>query len=84
LDDEVRATLCPDKLNSAQWLEVMEAAHGQGFNTTATIMYGHIEKYEHVARHLLKVRRLQEKTNGFTEFVILPFISHGSANLSER
>ncbi|MDA7726765.1 5-amino-6-(D-ribitylamino)uracil--L-tyrosine 4-hydroxyphenyl transferase CofH [Pseudomonadales bacterium] len=74
LDDEVRATLCPDKLNSAQWLEVMEAAHGQGFNTTATIMYGHIEKYEHVARHLLKVRRLQEKTNGFTEFVILPFI----------
>ena len=70
----MRATLCPDKLNSAQWLEVMEAAHGQGFNTTATIMYGHIEKYEHVARHLLKVRRLQEKTNGFTEFVILPFI----------
>jgi len=74
LDDEVRATLCPDKLNSEQWLEVMETAHGQGFNTTATIMYGHIEKYEHIARHLLKIRRLQAKTNGFTEFVILPFI----------
>ena len=74
LDDEVRATLCPDKINSAQWLEVMEAAHKQGFNTTATIMYGHIEKYEHVANHLLKVRRLQAKTGGFTEFVILPFI----------
>ena len=74
LDDEVRATLCPDKINTAQWLEVMEAAHGVGFNTTATIMYGHIEQYEHVARHLLRVRALQEKTGGFTEFVILPFI----------
>ncbi|MDG1231350.1 MAG: 5-amino-6-(D-ribitylamino)uracil--L-tyrosine 4-hydroxyphenyl transferase CofH [Pseudomonadales bacterium] len=74
LDDEVRATLCPDKINTAQWLEVMEAAHGQGFNTTATIMYGHIEQYKHVARHLLRIRDLQEKTGGFTEFVILPFI----------
>ncbi|XOV87516.1 MAG: 5-amino-6-(D-ribitylamino)uracil--L-tyrosine 4-hydroxyphenyl transferase CofH [Pseudomonadota bacterium] len=74
LDDEVRATLCPDKINTAQWLEVMEAAHGQGFNTTATIMYGHIEQYEHVAKHLLRVRALQAKTGGFTEFVILPFI----------
>ncbi len=74
LDDEVRQTLCPDKINTAQWFEVMEAAHKQGFNTTATIMYGHIERYEHVARHLLRVRELQEKTGGFTEFVILPFI----------
>lgn len=74
LDDEVRATLCPDKINTAQWLEVMEAAHGVGFNTTATIMYGHIEQYHHVARHLLRVRDLQAKTGGFTEFVILPFI----------
>jgi FO synthase len=74
LDDEVRQTLCPDKINTAQWFEVMEAAHGQGFNTTATIMYGHIEQYKHVARHLLRVRALQAKTGGFTEFVILPFI----------
>ncbi|MCY4533703.1 MAG: 5-amino-6-(D-ribitylamino)uracil--L-tyrosine 4-hydroxyphenyl transferase CofH, partial [Gammaproteobacteria bacterium] len=74
LDDEVRATLCPDKINTGQWLEVMKAAHEQGFNTTATIMYGHMEEYRHVARHLLRVRRLQMETNGFTEFVILPFI----------
>ncbi|MBT4491786.1 MAG: 5-amino-6-(D-ribitylamino)uracil--L-tyrosine 4-hydroxyphenyl transferase CofH [Gammaproteobacteria bacterium] len=74
LDDEVRATLCADKINTAQWLEVMEEAHAAGFNTTATIMYGHVEQYHHVARHLLKVRDLQEKTGGFTEFVILPFI----------
>ena len=74
LDDEVRASLCPDKINTAQWLEVMAAAHAQGFNTTATIMCGHIEQYRHVARHLLRVRDLQARTGGFTEFVILPFI----------
>ncbi len=74
LDDEVRATLCPDKINTAQWLEVMEAAHKVGFNTTATLMFGHIEGYEHVARHLLRLRGLQERTGGFTEFVVLPFI----------
>ncbi len=74
LDDEVRATLCPDKINSEQWLQVMEAAHKIGFNTTATIMCGHIEEYKHIARHLIKVRDLQKKTGGFTEFVILPFI----------
>ncbi len=74
LDDEVRETLCPDKINTEQWLEVMEAAHGEGFNTTATIMYGHMEQYHHVARHLIRVRDLQARTGGFTEFVILPFI----------
>ena len=74
LDDEVRATLCPDKINTAQWLEVMEAAHDSGFTTTATIMFGHMEQYEHVARHLLRVRDLQARTGGFSEFVILPFV----------
>ncbi len=74
LDDEVRAELCPDKINTSQWFQVMEAAHKVGFNTTATIMYGHIEKHEHVARHLLGLRDLQKRTGGFTEFVILPFI----------
>ncbi|MDZ7686385.1 MAG: hypothetical protein U5O39_16460 [Gammaproteobacteria bacterium] len=62
LDDEVRADLCPDKINTAQWFEVMEAAHAQGFNTTATIMFGHMEEYRHVANHLLRVRALQAKT----------------------
>jgi FO synthase len=52
----------------------MEAAHRQDFNTTATIMFGHVERYEHIARHLLRIRDLQEQTGGFTEFVILPFI----------
>lgn len=74
LDDEVRAILCPDKINTNQWLEVMEEAHNTGFKTTATIMYGHVEKLEHWARHLLRIRNLQKKTGGFTEFVPLPFV----------
>lgn len=74
LDDEVRAILCPDKINTAQWLEVMRAAHGAGFRTTATIMYGHVDHLEHWARHLLRVRDLQRETGGFTEFVPLPFV----------
>ncbi len=74
LDDEVRAVICPDKINTAQWLDVMEAAHDVGFRTTATIMYGHVERPEHWARHLLRVRALQARTGGFTEFVPLPFV----------
>ena len=74
LDDEVRATICPDKINTEQWLEVMKTAHEVGFKTTATIMYGHVEKPLHWARHLLRVRDLQRETGGFTEFVPLPFV----------
>jgi FO synthase len=74
LDDEVRAVLCPDKINTARWLEVMRAAHRAGFKTTATIMYGHVDGYIHWARHLLHLRGLQAETGGFTEFVPLPFV----------
>jgi FO synthase len=74
LDDEVRDIICADKINTAQWLEVMKAAHRAGFRTTATIMYGHVERPEHWARHLLRIRGLQQETGGFTEFVPLPFV----------
>ena len=74
LDDEVRATLCPDKIKTGEWLEVMRTAHKMGFRTTATIMFGHMERLEHWARHLLRVRTLQAETGGFTEFVPLPFV----------
>ncbi|HVC55257.1 MAG TPA: 5-amino-6-(D-ribitylamino)uracil--L-tyrosine 4-hydroxyphenyl transferase CofH [Stellaceae bacterium] len=74
LDDEVRAIICPDKVKTAEWLEVMEAAHGVGLRATTTIMFGHVERYEHWARHLLRLRALQQKTGGFTEFVPLPFV----------
>ena len=74
LDDEIRAIICPDKLNADQWLEVMETAHGVGYRTTATIMYGHVEGPRNWARHLLRLRALQKRTRGFTEFVPLPFV----------
>jgi FO synthase len=75
LDDEVRATLCPDKLTTGQWLNVLETAHSVGLRTTSTIMYGHIEHTKHWARHLLHLRDLQARTGGITEFVPLPFVS---------
>jgi len=74
LDDEVRAIICPDKITTAQWLEVMETAHRVGLRSTATIMFGHADKPMHWARHLLRVRALQARTAGFTEFVPLPFV----------
>ena len=74
LDDEVRRQLCPDKLTTAQWLAVMEAAHQVGLPTTATIMYGHVDQPRHWARHLQQIRQLQQRTGGFTEFVPLPFV----------
>lgn len=75
LDDEVRAIICPDKVNTQQWLEVMEAAHAAGLRSTATIMYGHVDRPAHWARHLLRLRDLQKRTGGFTEFVPLPFVA---------
>ena len=75
LDDEVRRIICPDKLTTAEWLQVMECAHRLGLRSTATIMYGHVEQPVHWARHLLAVRDLQRKTGGFTEFVPLPFVA---------
>ncbi|MBL4582320.1 MAG: 5-amino-6-(D-ribitylamino)uracil--L-tyrosine 4-hydroxyphenyl transferase CofH, partial [Gammaproteobacteria bacterium] len=74
LDDEVRQVLCADKLNSEEWLEVMETAHKVGFRTTATIMYGHIDRPKHWANHLLRILALQKRTGGFTEFVPLPYV----------
>ena len=74
LDDEVRRDLCHDKINTAEWFEVVSAAHGQGLKTTATIMFGHIDRPVHWARHLLRVREQQIRTGGFTEFVPLPFV----------
>lgn len=74
LDDEVRAVICPDKVTTQEWLDIMAAAHGVGLKTTATIMFGHIERPRHWARHLLAIRRLQARTGGFTELVPLPFV----------
>jgi FO synthase len=74
LDDDVRAVICPDKLTTQQWLSVVETAHSVGLSTTSTIMYGHVDRPIHWARHLMHLRRLQARSGGITEFVPLPFV----------
>lgn len=75
LDDEVRAILCPDKISTDEWLNVIEIAHEVGLRTTSTIMFGHVERPVHWAHHLLRLRDLQARTGGITEFVPLPFVA---------
>jgi len=74
LDDEVRRTLCPDKVSTGQWLEVHDTAHRVGLRSTTTIMYGSVEGPRSWARHLLELREQQKRSAGFTEFVPLPFV----------
>ncbi|MGN6358640.1 MAG: 5-amino-6-(D-ribitylamino)uracil--L-tyrosine 4-hydroxyphenyl transferase CofH [Novosphingobium sp.] len=74
LHDDIRRQICPDKLTTAEWLGVVRDAHEVGIPTTSTIMYGHLERAEHWAAHLLELRRLQGETGGFTEFVPLPLV----------
>ncbi len=74
LDDEVRAVLCPDKVNTEEWLEAHRAAHAVGLRSNVTIMFGSIEQPRSWARHMVVTRALQRETGGFTEFVPLPFV----------
>jgi FO synthase len=83
LDDEVRRVICPDKLDTASWLSTLAAAHGIGLCTTSTIMFGHVERIRHWARHLLLLRDLQEESGGITEFVPLPYV-HMEAPMHRR
>src|SRR3990172_5032380 len=74
LDDSVRDVISKGRITTRQWIEVITAAHSLGIRTTSTIMYGHIENYEHWVRHLTLLRDIQKETGGFTEFVPLSFI----------
>src|SRR3954454_184284 len=74
LDDEVRAVICPDKVNTEEWLFAHRTAHEVGLKSNVTIMHGTVERPVHVARHLVRTRDLQKETGGFTEFVPLPFV----------
>ncbi|MFM2098785.1 MAG: 7,8-didemethyl-8-hydroxy-5-deazariboflavin synthase, CofG subunit, partial [Pseudomonadota bacterium] len=80
LSDDIRDIICPDKVNTREWLAVMRAAHKVGLKSTATIMFGHVETYDHWAEHLVQVRGLQQETGGFTEFVPLPFVHMEAPN----
>jgi FO synthase len=74
LSDSVRGHLCPDKLTSREWADVIRAAHEVGLPTTSTIMFGHVDNYFDWATHLLMLRDIQSATGGITEFVPLPFV----------
>jgi FO synthase len=78
LDDEVRLHLCPDKVRTSQWAEVMITAHRLGLRATTTIMHGHIDHPRSWANHLEVLREIQRRTGGFTEFVPLPFVHMAS------
>ena len=83
LDDDIRRIICPDKITAGEWLSTIAAAHGLGLRTTSTIMFGHLEKIQHWARHLLAIRDLQERSGGITEFVPLPYV-HMEAPMHRR
>ncbi|MEO6822160.1 MAG: 5-amino-6-(D-ribitylamino)uracil--L-tyrosine 4-hydroxyphenyl transferase CofH, partial [Candidatus Nanopelagicales bacterium] len=78
LDDEVRWVLTKGKLPTASWIEVISTAHELGIRSSSTMMYGHVDAPRHWLAHLVLLRRLQERTGGFTEFVALPFIHYNA------
>ena len=75
LVDDIRKVICPNKISTSQWIEIIKKAHNLGIPTTSTMMYGHIETLQHRIEHLQVLRNIQAETSGFTEFVPLPFVS---------
>jgi FO synthase subunit 2 len=78
LSDRVRKIICPSKLKTAEWVEVVRQAHTAGIPTTSTMMYGHIETLEERIDHMLIIREIQRETGGITEFVPLPFMPYNN------
>ena len=75
LAEETRKKICPEKINTSVWVEIIKTAHMLGVKTSATVLFGHIESNEDLAYHLSLIRQIQDETGGFTEFIALPFIS---------
>ena len=78
LVDSVRKEICPRKCSSEEWLRTMRIAHELGIKSNATMLFGHVENLRHRAVHLYRLRKLQEKTNGFLAFIPLPFLPEGT------
>lgn len=72
-NETIREQICKDKCTSTQWLEMHEAAHNVGMPSNATMLYGHLENYEHLIDHMTRLRDLQDKTGGFNAFIPLKF-----------
>ncbi|MEK0422492.1 MAG: aminofutalosine synthase MqnE [Bacteroidota bacterium] len=75
---EIREQICADKATANQWLEIHQTAHELGMHSNATLLYGHIEKYEHRIDHMERLRQLQDKTKGFNTFIPLKFRNEGN------
>ncbi len=84
LDDEARLAVSPNKINSKEWLDVMEEAHNLGLKTTATMMFRKYDEAEKIIGHFDKIRNLQDKTGGFTAFIPWPFQSGNSQINDEK
>ncbi len=78
LDKKVRGEICPEKISADRWLEIHRTAHLAGITSNATMLYGHLETNEDKFNHLMKLRKLQEETNGFTAFIPLSFQKEGT------
>lgn len=76
LSDDIRSQICPKKLSSKQWIDLIKKAHEIGLKSTATIMYGHIESWENRINHFLELKKIQKETDGFTEIIPLPYIDN--------
>jgi len=79
LVDKIRKIICPNKISTDRWVEIISTAHKLDIPTTSTIMYGHIENLKDRMEHLDVIRSLQKKTNGITEFVPLPYVKENPA-----
>ncbi len=83
LDQEIRDKISPGRISVEDWIEVIKCAHALGINSTSTIMYGHIETYKHITKHLNILKNIQKETRGFTEFVPLSFV-HSEAPMFNK
>lgn len=83
LDQEIRDTISPGRISVKDWIKVIQYAHSIGISSTSTIMFGHIESYSHIVKHLALLRNIQKETTGFTEFVPLSFV-HSEAPMYNR
>jgi 5-amino-6-(D-ribitylamino)uracil---L-tyrosine 4-hydroxyphenyl transferase len=83
LDQEIRDKISPGRIGVKDWIKVIKCAHSIGINSTSTIMYGHIETYTHIIKHMSILKDIQKDTRGFTEFVPLSFV-HTEAPMYNR
>ncbi|MBT89817.1 MAG: 7,8-didemethyl-8-hydroxy-5-deazariboflavin synthase subunit CofH [Spirochaetales bacterium] len=78
LNDDVRKKICPEKITSNEWIEIIMEAHKSDIPTTSTMLYGHVESTENIIEHLSILRNIQDQTNGFSEFVPLSFVHYNA------